>query len=506
MDTGSATRVCRFLEALPHVKGKWAAERQTLRLEAWQCFIEVSLFGWVEKLNPHRYRFREAYICVPRKNGKSFLSAGTGLYKFAADDEYCAEVYFGANSEKQAKRVGFKPARAMAQKCRELCKAFGIKVNTHSLVKDSDGSVLAPVISQPGDGDSPSCAVNDEYHEATKPILYDTFKTGMAARENPLMFTITTAGSNRGGPCYLLQQEMEDILSGKVINERVFAIIYTIDPDDDWKSEAALIKANPNYGVSIDPEFLRNEQRAAIASAAKQNTFKTKYLNIWCNAAVAWMNMAKWDALADPSLNESDFAGEPCVEGLDLASELDIASRGKLFSRKVAGKDHYYFFCTHYLNEQAIEDGGEHYNAWVEDGWLTKTDGNVTDYPRIGRDLVDDTKLFRVLEVPHDPYHAAAMVQFIQQMPEWNQAIEFTKVVPRDRRRRNPQGSRRPLSRGALPLGSHRRPIAAPVGNRSGPLETGRPGLAASRHGGVQPLGVLFPDQPDAAPAGAGIQ
>lgn len=417
------------MEALPHVKGKWATKHETLTLEPWECFIVVSIFGWVEDADPTRYRFREAQIFVPRKNGKSFLSGGVGLYKFSADGEYCAEVYFGATSIEHAKRVGFKPARSMAAKCPALCKAFGIKVNTHSLVREEDGSILKPVIAKPGDGDSPSCSIIDEYHEHPTPELYDTMKTGMGARENPLMFVITTAGSNRGGPCFLMQKDLEDILSGKVVNERVFGIIYTIDPEDDWKSESALIKANPNFGVSIEPQFLRDELASAIQSARKQNAFKTKHLNIWVNASTAWMNMEKWKALADYDLSIDQFAGEECIIALDLASEIDIASKVYLFWEWIDNKQHFYVFAKNYLNQLAVEEGrGEHYAAWVEDGWLTRTVGNVTDYPQICEELIQDSRRFRVKEVPHDPYHAAALVQFIQQDPRWNQSIEFIKI------------------------------------------------------------------------------
>ena len=182
-------------------------------------------------------------------------------------------------------------------------------------------------------------------------------------------------------------------------------------------------------GYQSTREFLRDEQHAARQSARKQNIFKTKHLNIWVNAAIAWMNMEKWKALADPTLRIEDFAGEPCLIALDLASEIDIASKIYLFSRTLQEKPHFYCFSKHYLNQQAIEEGrGEHYAAWAEDGWLTSTPGNVTDYVAIAADLVEDSGRYAVTEVPHDPYHAAALVQFIQKSELWDQSIEFVKV------------------------------------------------------------------------------
>ncbi len=434
MDPESAARWCRYLEALPHVKGKWAAKRETLTLEPWQCFIVVSIGGWVEKLDHTRYRFQDAYIEVPRKNGKSFFGAGIGDYKFCADGEYSAEVYFGATSEKQAQRLGFKPARAMVLRSPAMRKAFGIKVNVHSLVKEDDGSILKAVIAKPGDGDSPSCVIIDEYHEHPTSELYDCMKTGMGARENPLIVVITTAGSNRGGPCYLMHLDMVKLLAGTLVNERQFAIIYTVDgPDkatgfqgDDWKTEASLRKANPNYGVSIEPRFLRDELALAIQSTRRQNAFKMKYENIWTNAAQGFINMERWKALGDPTLLISQFLKQPCVEAIDLASRVDIASKVRVFERRIEGRKHFYLFADHYLNQAAIDDGrSENYAIWAEDGWLTPTPGNITDYLTILEDIIDDAAKFKVRGIAYDPFHADPLVQFIQADKRWPQKIEF---------------------------------------------------------------------------------
>jgi phage terminase large subunit-like protein len=431
----SGARVCEFIEALPHVKGKWAAKRENIRLEPWQIFIVVSLFGWVERDEPTRYRFTDAYICVPRKNGKTALAAGIELYKFAADDEFAAEVYIGATSEDQAKRTGFSAARTMAMRSPGLCKAFGIQINVKSLVRDSDGSVLKPVISKPGDGDSPSCAALEEYHEHPTAELHDTMKTGMGARENPLLFAITTAGTNRSYPCYALQREIEQMLAGtRPMNERLFGIIYTIDAGDDWQDEAVLRKANPNYGISVDPQRLRDDQLAAVQSARKQNTFKTKHLNIWVNASVSWMNMSKWDELADPTLKLEDFVGEDCIAAFDLASRIDLVAKILLFRRfeddgMGSSRDHFYAFCTSYLNAARVEDSkGQHYAAWAEDGHLVVTPGNETDYNWIADDLVEDAQHLRLLQIPHDPHHAAALIQFIRARDDWRQDAEFVEI------------------------------------------------------------------------------
>lgn len=427
LDAHKAAKVCRFVEALPHVKGRWASGGERIKLEPWQVFLLVSVFGWVERATGN-YRFRTVYCCVPRKNAKSTLAATIGLFKFAADGEYGAEVYSGATSEKQAWEV-FRPARMMAERTPAFLRAFGVTVNAKTLVRFGDGSRFEPVIGNPGDGASPSCAIVDEFHEHATDSLFVTMRTGMGARENPLMFVITTAGSDRSGPCYALQLDAQKVLEGKVTDERMFAVIYGIDQDDDWKSEDALAKANPNFGVSVAADFLREQQQGAIQSARKQNAFLTKHLNVWVNADVSWMNMAAWDKCADPSLQLDDFAGEDCYIGIDLASRIDIASKVRIFRRDVGGKDHFYCFANHYLNEGAVErEDNQHYAGWAREGILTVTPGNMTDYPWVAEDLIKDSDRFRIVEIPHDPYQGAGLVTFVQARDDWDQSATFVEV------------------------------------------------------------------------------
>lgn len=164
-DKERAERVAKFIQLLPHTKGEWAFKRMPITLEPWQLFIICTVFGWVHKKTGYR-RFREAYNEIPRKNGKSAITAGIGLYMFAADDEFGAEVYSGATTEKQAWEV-FRPARLMAQRTEALREAFGIEVHAQSLSRPEDGARFEPLIGNPGDGSSPSAALIDEYHEHT---------------------------------------------------------------------------------------------------------------------------------------------------------------------------------------------------------------------------------------------------------------------------------------------------------------------------------------------------
>lgn len=401
-------RICAFAELMPHIKGDWAARGQLIHLEDWQIFVLVSIFGWVH-VETGKRRFRVADLIVPRKNAKSTLAAVIGLYMLAIDGEFGAEVYSGATSEYQAQEV-FRPALLMARATPRFIDRYGVSANASNLAVIAKNAKFEPVIGKPGDGASPSCAIVDEYHEHKAPDLYDTMQTGMGARSHPLMLVITTAGSDIGGPCYLHQVELQKILQGTIENDQRFGIIFTIDEGDDWTSEDVLIKANPNFGVSVDADFLRAQQREAITDPRKQNVFKTKHLNIWVQAASPWLNLYNLQASADPSLSLDDFAGEDCVVGLDLASKQDIAARVYVFRRELEGEQHYYAISRSYVPQAAVDKPeNAHYQAWVNAGHLVATSGNMIDIGQIEDELFADAERVVIREVAKDPWNSAQL-------------------------------------------------------------------------------------------------
>ena len=178
-DRDRAEKVCRFIEKLPHTKGKWAARKENLILGPWQKFIVVNIFGWVDKKGFRR--FRKAYLKIPRKNGKSLLAAAIGIAMFVFDNEFGAEVYSGATTEKQAWEV-FQPAKLICQRTPALCQKYGIEVNAKNLCVLANGSKFEPIIGNPGDGSSPSCSIHDEYHEHDTDDQVETMETGIRAR------------------------------------------------------------------------------------------------------------------------------------------------------------------------------------------------------------------------------------------------------------------------------------------------------------------------------------
>lgn len=411
-----AERVCAFVELLPHTKGKWARERRLLKLEPWQKFIFCCVFGWVHKKTGLR-RFREVYCEIPRKNGKSVIAAGVALYMLCADGEFGAEVYCGATTEKQAWEV-FRPARLMMIRTPDLADAAGVEINARSLAIPEDGSRLEPIIGDPGDGSSPSCSLVDEYHEHDSDDLYETMLTGMGAREQPLIFTITTAGSNIAGPCYEKRKQVCAMLDKTVANDEIFGLIYTLDEQDDWRSLQALKKANPNYGVSIFPDNLQRSLADAVRYPSRQNAFKTKHCNLWVNAKMAWLNQLDWERAAVPGLSLDDFKGQRCYLGVDLASKCDIADVALVFREKDEnGRDIWSFFNRHYLPEGAVQSDGpnqEAYERWAIEGHLITTDGEELDFDVIREDVKDIAGMHQVEEVAYDKWRATQLAHQLQ--------------------------------------------------------------------------------------------
>lgn len=414
LDADKAERACRFIEAMPHVKGRWAAGTpKPLRLEPWQCFLTVSLFGWVHKATGKR-RFRKGRLYVPRKNGKSSWAAPVGLYMFAADGEPGAEVYSGATTEKQAWEV-FGPAKQMAAKVPALLSKFGIEVNAKTLIRTADMSKFEPVIGKPGDGASPHCSLTDEYHEHATDDQLATMETGMGARDQPLSLVISTAGDNIAGPCREDWLQCQKILEGVIEDDRTFCLIYTVDDGDEWASEAALRKANPNYDVSVSGEFLQAQLREAINNPRKQGHFKTKHLNLWVQARDAYINMQRWHENANRSLRIEDCKGRPCWIGLDLASKVDIAALELLFDM---GEGRYARFGKYYLPEETVEqqDGnGQVYRKWRDMGLLTVTDGNIIDFGVIEDDVIELATEYGAQAVGYDPHQATMLVTRLQE-------------------------------------------------------------------------------------------
>ena len=408
MDEAAVNDVCGFVELLPHIKGPLA--NQPLKLEPWEVFILANVFGW--KRSDGIRRFRRSYVEVPRGNGKSSLSAAIGLYMLVADRESGAECYSVATTRDQA-RIVWETAREMARRSAEMCEHFGVTVGARSIYVVRTASKFEPLSSDSDslEGLNTHFACIDELHAHKSRHVYDVMETSIGKRAQPLLWVITTAGFNRAGICYELHSFCKRILRGAAEDESQFATIYGIDDGDDWTTEEALRKANPNWGVSVQPEAVLSLQKKATEVASAANNFRTKHLNEWVNADVAWMDMRAWERCADPSLAIEDFEGQECFIGLDLASKTDIAAAAVLFPIAAdGGRREYAVFGRYWLPSETVERGeNAHYQGWEQAGRLRVTPGSIIDFDEIRRELLEIASRFRVVSILYDPFQATQL-------------------------------------------------------------------------------------------------
>lgn len=434
-DAATGARACRFVSLLRHTKGKWAAKGERLKLEPWQVFLTMCIFGWLyRKRNEdgrQLRRFRRVFLLIPRKNGKSLLAAAWGLFMLVADGEHGAEVYCGGISEKQAWEV-FRPARLMVLKDPELAAYFGLEVNASNVNVPANGSRYEPIIGNPGDGSSPSCAIHDEYHEHQTDAQVDTMQTGMGAREQPLQIIITTAGDNLSGPCYAFQQDAQSVLEGLVQADDLFAVIWTIDKGDDWSDPATLKKANPNYGVSVFADFLTTQLNNARLSPRKAGNFQTKHLNVWVQARDPYFNVLRFIEAANPHLSLVQFRGMSCVVCLDLASKIDVAAMSIMFKypaeMAAARGKRFALFHRFYLPEDTVQaPENERYRSWEAEGRVIVTPGSLIDIGQIRDDLLDLAGFLEVETVGVDPWQATQLI--IELQDEGVNVVEYRQTV-----------------------------------------------------------------------------
>nr|WP_249198642.1 terminase TerL endonuclease subunit [Gluconobacter cerinus] len=438
-----AEHVCVFLELMPHIKGPKARNGELIELEGWQCFILTTAFGWVSKKTGFR-RFRRVYIEVPRGNAKSTLSSGVALYMLTADGEAGPEVYSAATTRDQAKIV-FGDARKMVRKRRDLVRKYALDNQTRFMLCGANDGEFRP-LSRDGetqDGLNIHFACLDELHAHKTREVFEVVETGAGKRDQSLIWAITTAGFNRSGICFetrsYVVQVLRKALAGWAANpyalkgdladdEQQFGIIYTLDDQDDWTDPTVWQKANPNWGISVMPDYVGGLAHKAMQLVSAQNGFKTKHLNLWVNADQAWMDMRAWDACADYDLSVDDFEAEECILSLDLASKVDLAVRLRLFRRMIDGKAHYFVFAVFYLPQKQVEESGNaQYEGWAVDGWIKVSEGDVIDFGMIEDDILDDNACFNLAGVPYDPWQATQLSQRMRDkglpMREYGQTV-----------------------------------------------------------------------------------
>ena len=398
-DEKSAKRAIGFIEKLKHTKGEYAG--RNFKLEPWQQFVIWNIFGW--KRSDGSRRFRKAYVEVSRKNGKTTLSSGIGLYMLFGDKEQRAEIYSAATTRQQAK-ICFDEATAIV---RATTLRNRIKVFTNALVYEATGSRFAPLSSDYGtlDGLNPSCAIIDEFHAHKSSGVYDVIVSAMGARLQPLLFIITTAGFDKTGPCFQERRTCINILRGIIEDEYTFAAIYTQDSEEEWDVSDMWIKSNPNMDISVRKEYIEERVHAAKNNTSEMVNVKTKNLNMWVDAADVWISDEKWRCSS--FRKDVDWLkGKSCYGGLDLSNTGDITSFALLFNED----EKYQIITFNWIPKDTMIERFRKENIsypdWERRGYIYATDGNVIDRSFVEKTIVDLSFQYDIKSIAYDRYDA----------------------------------------------------------------------------------------------------
>lgn len=380
-DKKAALRAIHFIEKLKHTKGEWAGQR--FRLEPWQQFVLWNIFGWKNADGTRRFRY--AYIEIARKNGKTALSAGIGLYMLFADGESRPEVYSAATVKDQAK-ICFSDAV-------EIVKATDLKnyltPYRNSIVYDLKGGMMKPLSSDYGthDGLNPSCGIIDEFHAHKDSGMFDVIKSAFGARRQPLMFIITTAGFDKSGVCYAYRENVIKVLRGVNEDDSLFGIIYTLDDKSEWDDPKMWIKANPNLGVSLSADYLADQVKDAKNRPEAVRNVMTKNVDLWVDAERTWILDDVWMKCIG-TIDPADLKGCACWGGLDLSNVSDITAYVLLFHENDRFQLLPHFWIPEEKMLEKIRKENINYDKWVAEGYVTVTPGNVIDYDFVKADIL----------------------------------------------------------------------------------------------------------------------
>lgn len=406
-DEDAAQHVLTFFELLSFTAGKHA--NKPFKLELWQAFLLANIFGWKKySVDGEDYRlYREVYVEIPKKNGKTELGAAIAIYMMVADGEPGAQVYTAAYTRDQAKRC-FEPAQEMVRRSPHIRKVVRSLMNNMSVPSTFSSMSAVSHDAKNSEGKNSHCVIYDEFHVHLTDKLKMSLESGMASRTQPVLFTPTTAGDNKQSPCYEFRSTCINILEGRSNITDTFALIYTLDEGDDWKDEAVWHKANPNLGVSKQLAYLRNKFTKALENGREEVDFKTKQLDLWVDAAVTWIPSETWEALA-----MRDFvppADAICYGGIDLGRSNDISSFAMYFP------EHNFLTVKHYCAEEAAEyaaRAGIDYKEWIKNKYLLSTAGKTTDYEFIREDVFTAARNYDLRFIGIDPYSSQIFRQWL---------------------------------------------------------------------------------------------
>lgn len=415
-DKEKADRAVKFIENLCHTKGKWAGKR--FWLLPWQEQLIRDIFGIVK---PDGYRqFRTAFVEICKKVGKSELAAAIALYLLYADNEPSAEVY-GAAADRQQASIVFDVARQMVEMSPALLKRSKIMGATKRIVNYGNAGYYQVLSAEVGGkhGFSVSGLVFDEIHTQPNRQLYDVLTKGSSdARQNPLHFIITTAGTDRHSIAYELHTKAIDILEGRRVDPTFYPVVYGLKDDEDWEDEANWYKANPSLGYTVDIERLRDAYREAKQNPADEITFRWLRMNQWVSGTTAWIPDQIYQR-GNEEIDLKSLEGRDCYGGLDLSSTGDITAFVLMFPPRNEEEKYIllpFFWVPEETIPQRVKANSVPYDVWERQGYLMSTEGNVIHYDFIEKFIEELGEKYHILEIAFDRWGATQMVQDLEGM------------------------------------------------------------------------------------------
>ena len=413
--------VAFFHELLVHTKGRWS--RTPFELARWQEHdILRPLFGEVvfdEQAGMYVRRYRIAYLSMARKNGKTEIAAGIALYLLVADGEEGAEIYGCAKDRDQARLV-YDVAARMVRLSPVLSRRLVVKEHARRIVDEQTGSFyeVIPADATGALGSNPHGVLYDELLTAPSGDLWNALRTGAGARTQSLLLATTTAGADRDSFCYSEYERARRVLEDPQTAPNRFAYIAEVPADADPWDEALWPKANPALGDFLSLETLRQEAAEARDDPAQENVFRQYRLNQWVSQSTRWCPMEVYDACAgQPWSADERPAGTRTTKafaGLDLSAKLDLTSWCLVVPGPDGTAD---VVWRHWLPEAALpalsKATGGAAHAWVRDGWLSLTEGDVIDYEAVYAAIEADARTVTLAEIGYDPWSGEPAVQEI---------------------------------------------------------------------------------------------
>lgn len=400
------------------------------------------LFGVKRKEDGTR-RYRVVWVEVPKKNGKTTLIAAVCVLATVGLGEPGAEVYSLACDRNQA-RICFNEAQRMVQASPTLKKHF--HVYRGHLQATSSNSIYKPLSSEVGSNDGFNSFVVgiDEVHRQRNWELYRVMQYSMAARAEPFFFMMTTAGLFDPESLYFnLHERFMKVRSGEIKQDSALVCWYGADKDDDWEDEATWFKANPELGKAKSLQGMREDYKMAKSDPREINNFKRLHLNIITSQTTAAIDMEDW-ARNSGKVDESELIGRKCYGGLDLSKTTDLSAFLMVFPPVEEG-ERWKFIGDFWIPRDRIQklqdQDGVPYDQWVQEGWLTPTDGNVVDYSVIKDRIVSLSKTYPIEQVAYDPWNCTQtalelgeagikMVEFRQGYGSMNEPTkEFLRAI-----------------------------------------------------------------------------